>query len=96
LIDFGQFADIYQKIGENNCEGGDDTAEAVHDALYAAGTRLSWRENSYKYVWLIADAPPHGTEYHQNLCIDNYPKGCPCGITLSQIVKIYEQKKINL
>lgn len=52
-----------------------------------ATTDLSWRQGSHRYVFLIADAPPHGSEYHPNTCKDNYPNGCPCGIKLDDIVQ---------
>ena len=57
-------------------------------------TDLNWRQNSHRYVFLIADAPPHGSEYSS--CSDNYPNGCPCNIKLDDIVKKFKEMKISL
>lgn len=59
-----------------------------------AATDLNWRQNSHRYVFLIADAPPHGSEYSN--CSDNYPNGCPCNIKLDDIVKKFKEMKISL
>ena len=61
-----------------------------------ASTDLNWRQSSHRYVFLIADAPPHGSEYHPDTCRDNYPDGCPCNIELKDIVNKYEKMKISL
>lgn len=59
-----------------------------------ATTDLNWRQNSHRYVFLIADAPPHGSEYHSKSCTDNYPNGCPCNIKLDDIVNKFKEMKI--
>jgi len=40
---------------------------------------LGFHPNSFKKVFLIADAPPHGKKFHSGS--DSYPDGCPCLIT---------------
>lgn len=62
-MDFDTFENVYKEIASIKCNEGDDTPEAIHDGLMRA-TSLSWRRDSHRYVSLIADAPPHGSEYH--------------------------------
>jgi len=45
--------------------------------------KLPWRKDSAKYVFHIADAPPHGRQYVSGG--DTYPDGCPCGKTIETI-----------
>lgn len=44
--------------------GGGDRPEAVHNALYEAATKLSWKDypdtDELRYIFHIADATPHG------------------------------------
>lgn len=63
-----------------SCGGGGDTPEALVDAFMAVN-KLSWDESSIKFVFHIADAPPHGTQYTKGFN-DSFPGGCPCGITM--------------
>ena len=45
--------------------GGGDVPEAVHDGLMDCATKLSWASgvgvSTLRYVFHIADAPPHGS-----------------------------------
>ena len=59
-------------------------------------TDLTWRQDSHRYVFLIADAPPHGSQYQTDSWNDNYPNGCPCGIKLDDIVQKIKDMKISL
>jgi hypothetical protein len=60
--------------------GGGDECEAVNDA-FKATNELKWSKNSMKFVFHIADAPPHGMKYHIGSG-DIFPLGCPCKIDL--------------
>ncbi len=44
-----------------------DYPEAALDGLHAAATQINWREAkhtpSLRYIFHIADAPPHGKEF---------------------------------
>lgn len=53
--------------------GGDDYPEAVHDGLMAVN-KMGWTPSSFKYVFLICDAPPHGKQYKEfeGLYSDNH------------------------
>ena len=47
-----------------------------------------------KYIFHIADAPPHGREYaagHR----DGFPDGCPCNITIADIASGLKKQKIS-
>jgi hypothetical protein len=55
----------------------------VLDGLYDSVYKISWRKDSTKYLFHIADAPPHGKEY--NASGDGFPAGCPCAITIEKI-----------
>lgn len=71
-------------------QGGGDTPEAVLQGLYDSVTKIKWRniaktEKTYKKLVIhVADAPPHGKEFHGGID-DKWPNGCPSGITLSQL-----------
>lgn len=38
-----------------------------------------------KYIFHIADAPPHGQIYTGRSSDDGFPKGCPCGIKIETL-----------
>jgi len=38
------------------------------------------------YIYHVADAPPHGTEYNKDKN-GNYPNGCHCNVSLDQIAE---------
>ena len=44
-------------------DGGEDFCEAIVDGFKAI-SELNWQEKTLKYIYHIADAPPHGTIYH--------------------------------
>lgn len=76
VTDFCSNVDTVKRtIDSWSANGGGDHPEAMADALHAASTALSWRENSTKLIVLCADAPPHGVGSGG----DNHPNGCPCG-----------------
>jgi hypothetical protein len=56
--------------------GGGDTPEDIAGGLNLA-KKLSWQASS-RLLILIADAPCHGTKYHD--CDDSYPSGDPTGL----------------
>ena len=45
-----------------------------------------------RYIIHICDAPPHGCEYHK---YSAFPKGCPAGITLKELGRLFYQKNIK-
>lgn len=76
---------------------GDDLPEAVLDGLYIA-SNFNWNINNINKIILITDSPPHGKLYmnSDNSYRDNYPDGCPCGLTEKYIFNQLKLKNINL
>ena len=62
--DFTDDRAIRNYIQSLDATGGGDFAEAVHDGLLVAARDLSWRNYpmvpSLRYIFHVADAPPHG------------------------------------
>jgi hypothetical protein len=55
------FQAVMEFIGQQVAAGGDDTPEAVDQALDTAVNSLSWsRESASRMLFLVCDAPPHG------------------------------------
>ena len=52
-------------IQDLQAEGGNDYPESLNQALHEALADTSWREESVKLLFLIADAPPH-LDYEQD------------------------------
>ena len=94
-IDFETDMEVFKtKLDKIKAIGGGDDAEDVAGGLYA-GLNLSWRSNA-RYAILIADAPGHGDQYHENDVQDDYPEGDPNGHTLEDLMRSYAKKNINL
>ena len=94
-VDFETDMDVFKKQLENIvAKGGGDDAEDVAGGLFA-GYNMSWRSNA-RYAILIADAPGHGSKYHDKEVEDDYPKGDPNGLVLEDLMKKYVEKNINL
>ena len=53
----------------------------------------NWSELSSKQVFHIFDAPCHGKQYHNEA--DDYPKGCPEGLILEDLIKEFKDKDIG-
>lgn len=47
-----------------------------------------------RYIFHIADAPPHGTIYTGGSG-DGFPSGCPCGFTIEKIAAALKDRKIK-
>ena len=94
-IDFETDLDVFKKKLEKIvAKGGGDDAEDVAGGFYA-GLNMSWRSNA-RYAILIADAPGHGSKYHDKDVEDHYPDGDPNGHVLEDLMKEYANKNINL
>jgi hypothetical protein len=65
--------------------GGNDFAEDVAGGLSEL-LHLEWKEDYTKLVVHLADAPPHGTSWHEPWVSDNYPNGDPGGIDLETVL----------
>lgn len=45
-----------------------------------------WTEEAIKRVVIITDAPPHGRQYQNVPCRDDYPEGSPDGIKIEDLM----------
>lgn len=88
--------EIMPFINSLDANGGGDGPEAVMDGLMDAARKIKWRdtvEPSLRYIFHIADAPPHGTLYGGYST--NWKDGCPCKITIEQVSKVINMKSIH-
>jgi len=81
----GDMEEVYKFINKLGADGGNDTPEAVADALNVAANKMQWREGSLRLLIHICDAPCHGKKYHE--CDDTYPGGCPCKLDPDKLLK---------
>jgi len=86
LHDFSDVPDLINRLQTVVAKGGDDGAEDVAGALRQAHT-LSWSKADLCLLYHIADAPAHGTLYHDGDVSDNYPEGDPFGLDPATIVR---------
>jgi len=81
IFEFSENLDACTRfIAKQQATGGADIPEDVQGAFNKA-LNLSWYPNSAKQVFLICDAPGHGTDLC-GVCGDSYPKGSPDGFKL--------------
>ena len=64
------------------------------DGLYHSIHSVGWRDKSLRYIFHIADAPPHGKRYTGGSG-DGFPEGCPCGIEIEKLAADMKEKKIR-
>ena len=94
-IDFKTDLDLFKsKLNEITAIGGGDDAEDVAGGLNA-GLKMNWRSNA-RYAILIADAPGHGNQYHDNEVQDDYGNGDPNGLVIEDLMEKYVDNNINL
>ena len=94
-IDFETDLDLFKsKLNEITAIGGGDDAEDVAGRLNA-GLKMNWRSNA-RYAILIADAPGHGNQYHDNEVQDDYGNGDPNGLVIEDLMEKYVDNNINL
>lgn len=92
IMDFTYLdAEMKTFISKRKAKGGGDAPEDIQGALFQA-LNLSWREDSIKVCFLVADAPCHGKKYHR--CNDDYPNGNPHGLVLEELVKEFSDREI--
>lgn len=71
---------LMKSIRSVRAEGGDDDAEDVVNGLENALHHVDWLDADVKMLVHIADAPPHGVEFHPAFISDRYPLGDPSGL----------------
>ncbi|EAR97191.1 MHCK/EF2 kinase domain protein (macronuclear) [Tetrahymena thermophila SB210] len=93
-VDFTRnIEDFKTRLSKVSCGGGggdwpEDVTGGLNNAL-----NFGWG-SAAKQLIFIADYPAHGLKYHDNL-IDNYPKGCPNGLKLEDLMSQFSFKKID-
>ena len=93
--DFTNDKEILKFIEEYMTFGGGNDSEAVLDGLDES-LKLNWRDISLKFLFLIADAPPHGQKYVVEGCEkDSKPDGCPKGLNIGDLSEVINKKKIK-
>lgn len=96
MKDFCKYEELKKFIDKQSANGGGDGPEAVFDGLKDSVVKCSWNYNhpqeTLRYIIHIADAPPHGKEYSSG---SGFPKGCPAGITLPELGKLFFQYGIR-
>jgi hypothetical protein len=66
--------------------GGNDCAEDVAGGIHALH-QLAWDPDVVQHVVHLADAPPHGMEFHEPWVNDNFPNGDPSGKNLIELLE---------
>ena len=65
VFDFTDNFEAVNYVKTLNAWGGGDEPEAVHDGLMDCATKLHWAEvvgsPTLRYIFHVADAPPHGS-----------------------------------
>lgn len=74
--DFGNVDTVLDAIQDVLALGGDDEAEDVAGGLFHV-RELSWEDDAAKTLIHIADAPPHGRQFHDAWVSDRFPGGDP-------------------
>ncbi|CAD8091608.1 unnamed protein product [Paramecium sonneborni] len=89
--------EIIKFIDQQDAQGGGDTPEAVLDGLYDAAKKIEWRDASHtpslRYIFHVADAPPHGKEFTDQH--SQWPNGVPSGVTLDKVTHVINIREIH-
>eukprot|EP00826_Nyctotherus_ovalis_P066036 TRINITY_DN9735_c0_g1_i12.p1 TRINITY_DN9735_c0_g1~~TRINITY_DN9735_c0_g1_i12.p1 ORF type:complete len:597 (-),score=179.60 TRINITY_DN9735_c0_g1_i12:140-1930(-) len=85
--------EIVEYLENIECYGGDDTCEDLVTPLVRA-LSLDWRSDLI-YVYLLLDAPTHGSSYHTENEGDNYPDADKQKM-LEKVMYHYMKSKINV
>ncbi|CAK76422.1 unnamed protein product (macronuclear) [Paramecium tetraurelia] len=89
--------EILDFIDQQGAQGGGDVPEAVLDGLYDAAKKIEWRDASHtpslRYIFHVADAPPHGKEFSDQASA--WPNGVPSGVTLDKVAHVINIREIH-
>jgi hypothetical protein len=94
LNDLTDDCSLLSFLGTVTADGGGDGPESVLDGLNDSINKMSWRPESLRYIFHIADAPPHGREYTGGVG-DGFPSGCPCGLRIETLASSLKTKNIR-
>jgi hypothetical protein len=96
MFNLDTFEKTLKFIKKQSAAGGGDFPEAVLDGLLVAGKDISWRTSHstpiLRYIFHIADAPPHGKEFntHESEPAKTYP-----GPTVEEVAKWINHREIH-
>lgn len=99
IHNLGSAEDALSFVKQLDASGGGDGPEAVLQGLSDSVKQIKWRNMSIpdktykKLVIHVADAPPHGKEFH-NDGGDFWPNGCPSGIKLKDLADLMNKHVI--
>lgn len=83
-------------VGAIKATGGGDAAEDVFGGLNVAVKEMDWGSTKNTNLLIhIADAPCHGSQYHESNVGDDNPSGDPNGISLTSLMKKIVSFRIN-
>jgi hypothetical protein len=85
IVPFTLVQDLLEEIQNVYALGGDDLAEDVAGGMEKA-RELDWSDADVRSIFHIADAPPHGREYHNAGTSDRYPRGDPRGLSPKSLI----------
>lgn len=91
-IDFTNVDSLLEKIRDVHAIGGDDIAEDVYTGMNVM-MGLDWTGCDIQCVFHIADAPPHGADFHSIWVSDNHINTPMYPIT--ELLESMAQKKID-
>ena len=95
IKDFTDANDTIDYVNRLNASGGGDEPEAAHDGLIDACQKLNWVElpgtPMLRYIFHVADAPPHGKEFGTG----DSKEGCLCGKTTAQVIHEINLRQIH-
>jgi hypothetical protein len=85
IVPFTLVQDLLEEIQNVYALGGDDLAEDVAGGMEKA-RELDWSDADVRSLFHIADAPPHGREYHNAATSDRYPRGDPSRLSPKNLI----------
>jgi hypothetical protein len=85
VVPFTNVEDLLDEMESVYAVGGDDLAEDVAGGMQQVRD-LDWSHADVRSVFHIADAPPHGREYHNAGISDRYPRGDPGGLSPKSLI----------
>lgn len=94
VVDFSGVNEVIEAISLLRAEGGDDDAEDIAGALDRTCS-LTWGPSDVRMIFHIADAPPHGLDFHSVKISDRYPRGDPDGKDLRVFLTILSQEDVE-
>jgi hypothetical protein len=91
---FGNADMLLDRIDNVHAKGGHDIAEDVAGGLMNVRT-LAWDVIAVKSIVHIADAPPHGMQFHEPWISDRFSQGDPDGKNPLSILQSLSEENID-